>query len=340
MSDDKSTRSAGAQPDERRTGGTERATDERSEDDELRLLLTAGGAFAAGNARSVSLNLGADFRLRQDQHAFLTRVSWLYGVAQTQVDPDGTPPDYSYGPWQENASNLQGIVRYDYFLTEMDALFVAALVRYDIFARLEPRVGGQVGYLRNLLKEEKHRLWVEIGVDATYDRFGEVLDIGGGAMSEDRFIFSARGFFGYDNQLNELLTYTTGFEVLWELARTPGSAELAHLRFEWVNQLTSKIEDWLQIAIGVTARFDSQPPGQVQPWSEQASQPTQMLDVIGSLNLVGTFDFVEEEEEEEAEEESCPECPVCSEPEPCPEPLPTADVEAGQDAAAEEGAVE
>lgn len=310
-------RTADAQPPpEDALGPTERAAEARPEDDELRLVLTAGSAFAYGNARSVSINLIGELRLRLDQHAFLTRINWLYGLASTQVDPEGG--DYTYGPWQENASNLMGIVRYDYFLTEMDALFLAAVFRYDIFARLEPRVGGQAGYLRNLFKEENHRFWLEIGVDGTYDNFGEPFDIGGGVISEDRFIFSARGFVGYNNQLNPLLTYTTGLEILWELARAPGSAELAHLRFEWVNTLTSKIEDWLQIALSLTARLDSQPPGQVEPWNEGMNQPTQMLDLIGSLNLVGNFDFLAAPAAEE-EEAACPECPTCPEPEPCPE---------------------
>lgn len=298
---------------------TQRATLENADDD-ITLNLTAGGSLAYGNARTFTLNAGGDFQLRRAQHGFRLRLGYVYGLAASRVDPDGEPtPDYSFGPWDENANNLTGLVRYDFFLTPMDAIFAAAVFRQDPFANLQPRVGGQAGYLRNLFKEENHRFWIELGVDGTYDRFGEAFDIGGGVTSEDRFIFSARGFVGYNNQLNAVLTYQTGLEILWELARAPGSAELAHLRFEWQNQLRTKIEDWLQVALDVTARLDSQPPGQVDPWSEQANQPTQMLDLLVTLNLVGNFDLDGTPEEAEEEEEACPVC-NCPEPEPCPEP--------------------
>jgi len=308
---------AAAQPAEA-DQNTERASLERPDDD-ITLNLTAGTSLTYGNARTVTLNAGADFQLRRAEHGFRLRLGYVYGLAATRRDPDAMPPDYEFGEWDENANNLTGLLRYDYFLTPMDAIFVAAVFRHDTFANLQPRFGGQAGYLRNLFKEENHRFWVELGVDGTYDNFGEPFDIGGGVMSQDRFIFSARGFVGYNNQLNALLTYQTGLEILWELYRAPGSTELAHLRFEWQNQLRSKLEEWLQIALDVTARLDSQPPGQVDPWNEQANQPTQMLDLLVTLNLVGNFDLdgTPEEEAEEEEEEECPVC-NCPEPEPCP----------------------
>lgn len=286
-------------------------------DDDIRLQLTAGATGAYGNARNIAFNFAGLFALRQGQHAFVVEASYLYGLAATRLDPAGTPPDYHFGDPAENTNNFNARMRYDFFLTPDDALFLVAKGRYDPFARLEPRIGGQAGYLRNLFREENHRFWGEVGYDFTYDNFGEVLDVGGGQLASDRQLHSLRLFVGYENKLNEVLTYVTGLEALMRLDRPE------HWRFEWVNQFRSKLADWLQVSLDLTGRFDALPPGQAQAWDEQDGQATQMFDLIGTLNLVGTFDFYNPPEpEEEAEEEACD----CPEPE-CPEPalVPTAD---------------
>jgi hypothetical protein len=293
-------------------------------DDDIRLLLTAGASGTYGNARNIAFNLAANFQLRQGQHAFLAEASWLYGLAATR-DPAAPMPN-AFGPAQENTNNFNARLRYDFFITPEDAVFAVVKLRYDPFARLEPRFQGQVGYMRNLLREENHRAWIEAGYDVTYDNFGEVLDLGGGTLSNDRTLHSLRLFFGYDNHINEVLTYATGFEALMRFDRPE------HWRFEWTNQFRSKIEEWLQISLDIIGRFDALPPGQVQAWDEEANQPTQMFDLTGTLNLVGTIDMYNPPAADEPEEEEC----TCPEPE-CPEPEePAVEEPAAEEPAAEE----
>ncbi len=280
-------------------------------DDDVRLQLTAGAALAYGNARNFALNLGGVFTVREGQHAFLAEIGWIYGMAAARVDP--AMMMHEFGDFTENANNLNGRLRYDFFVDNDNAIFGVFRIRRDPFANLEPRVQGQVGYLRNLLREDKHRFWLEIGVDYTYDNFFTgALDVGGGTISDDRSLFAARGFIGYSNEINSFLTYNTGFEVLWVVLRAPAPIDPGHFRFEWVNQFRSQVADWLQISLDITGRFDSQPPGQASPWDEQPNQPTQMFDLITTLNLVGNFDI--DGTPEAAEEE-----PACPEPTPCPE---------------------
>jgi aspartate carbamoyltransferase catalytic subunit len=59
----------------------------------------------------------------------------------------------------DTARNLNSRARYDFFLTRMDALFLAAVHRWDTFAGLNARVQGQTGYLRNVFRKKGHRLW-------------------------------------------------------------------------------------------------------------------------------------------------------------------------------------
>lgn len=287
----------------------------RHTEDDIRLALTAGTALAYGNARNLAVNLGGEFVLRLDQHSLYAGINWVYGLASLR-DPDTA----DFRDWEDTTNNLTWKLRYDLFLSDDDALFIVHHGRRDPFAELRPRLGVQVGYMRNFVREEKHRLWGEIGYDFTYDRFGKLLDVGGGQTSTDRTMHSLRLFLGYDNRLNDVLTYTTGFEALMRVDRPE------HWRFEWVNQVRSKLSDWLQVSIDVTGRLDSLPPGQAEAWNEQPGQATQMFDLITTLNLVGNFDLHDPpaDDEEEEEEPACPACPEpsCPESELEPEPEP------------------
>ena len=328
---------------------------ERNPENDVRLQLTAGAALAYGNARNFAINLGGNFTIREDQHAFLVELGWIYGLAAARGADPMMPNEF--GDFVENANNLTGRMRYDYFVDDDNAIFVVLRGRRDPFANLEPRVQAQAGYMRNLLREENHRFWVEIGADLSYDSFASgarlvvgVDSTGANVDSTDRSLLSARGFIGYSNEINSALTWKSGLEVLWVFYQTPADIDLGHFRFEWINQFRSSIEDWLQISLDITMRLDTQPPGQSRAWDEQAGQPTQMFDLISTLNLVGNFDIdgapvAEEEPEPEPEPVVCP---VCPEPEPCPvcqevpavvapvvEPPPADAVEAGAEAGAE-----
>lgn len=280
---------------------------ERPTEDDIQLQLSAGVNGAYGNARSVAVNLAGNFTLRLGEHAFLAEAAWLYGLAATRSDP--AAGDHEFGEARQNANQLTGRLRYDLFLTDDDAVFVVANARRDPFANLVPRIGVQAGYLRNLLNEEKHRLWVEVGYDFTFDRFTDDLVVGTDEnglpqISRDRQMHSLRLYVGYKNELNDVLTYRTGLEALMRFDRPE------HWRFEWVNQFRSKMADWLQLSVDVTGRLDALPPGQVEAWNERPNQPTQMFDLITTLNLVGSFDLhtpPSEEEDEEEEECNCPE---------------------------------
>jgi len=279
----------------------------RHTEDDVRLGLTAGTALAYGNARNIAVNLGGELVLRLGQHSLAANIGWIFGFASLR---DAATNEFT--DWDSSANNLTWKLRYDAFLSDDDALFVVHHGRRDPFALLRPRIGFQGGYMRNLLREEKHRFWVEVGYDFTYDRFGNTaVDVGGGQVSTDRTLHSLRLYVGYDNRLNDVLTYTTGLEALMRLDRPE------HWRFEWINQFRSKLADWLQVSLDLTGRLDALPPGQMEAWNEQPGQPAQMFDLIGTLNLVGNFDLHTPPSEEEEEEEE--DCPVCPEP-TCPEP--------------------
>ncbi|MCC6872908.1 MAG: DUF481 domain-containing protein [Sandaracinaceae bacterium] len=270
-----------------------------------RFRVTAGSSLTWGNARSIAFNLGGNFELKRDIHALLLEIGWVYGLQSLRTDvPMMAPPTYS--PLTESSNNLTWRARYDLFITPEDAAFLVHRGRRDTFAGLEPRIGFQIGYMRNILREERHRFWGELGYDFTYDRFTDAIVAAMTTMppQRDRILHSLRVFLGYETLLNDLLTYRTGFELLMNFELPE------HLRMEWTNQLRSKIETWLEIALDWTLRVDARPPGQAIAWNDGSGTGVQMVDFLTTLNLVGTLDL-EARPPAPPEPEPEPECPAC-----------------------------
>ena len=157
------------------------------------------------------------------------------------------------------------------------------------FAGLSPRVQGQVGYLRNFFKSDEgaHRFWGEIGYDLTYDRFDyDLLDIDPAidpaTLPDHQIVHAGRVFIGYDNHVDENLTYKTGLEGLFNV-QEPGD-----FRLNWDNALGTKIAGNLQAELKFTLQLDTEP-----------VQGASRLDTITTLNLIYTLiDEAEEEQEE------------------------------------------
>jgi hypothetical protein len=171
----------------------------------------------------------------------------------------------------------------------MDAAFIAALVRYDRFANLAPRLSFQAGYLRNffLEKDEEgeptHRFWGELGPDLTI----EFLDYGltdpmRMPQYETDVLVSARLFLGYLNQLNESVAYKTGVEGLINLIH-PGDS-----RINWDNTLTMKFGESLALDLRFLLQVDTDPAGDDDPLTPE-NEEARAVDTLTQLNLVITL---------------------------------------------------
>lgn len=232
---------------------------EAASEDMLSWTASAGGVLATGNTENLTLNGGTVFSVIQGQHGFGFTGSLIYGLS-------------GEGYEEINAFNANAKLRYDFYLTDLDAIFAAVAYRHDRFAGLEHRVQGQLGYLRNFFREENHRFWGELGGDVTYDY--QYKDDGMGNVSHgEETVFSIRAFVGYDNKLSETLTYTTGLEVL------APPANFENTRVTWDNTLTSKLwEDTLSLELKFLMLFDNEPVPSIPS--------KRKLDTLTTLNLV------------------------------------------------------
>lgn len=236
--------------------------------DATKLTASLGGAHSAGNTQAWQLNAASDFELIRGRHGVTLNMSFAYGRANVEEDTVDALVD--------TVRNLKSRARYDFFLTEMDALFGAAVYRWDIFAGLDARVQGQVGYMRNLYKAENHRLWAEAGYDLTYDNYDpDPLPDPANAgqfLPGDDVVHSARLFAGYDNQLNAQLMFRTGLEGLLNVEN------LDDLRLAWDTSIRSAIGAGFDLELKFLLLLDTEP----VPGAEK-------IDTTATVNLMYTL---------------------------------------------------
>jgi putative salt-induced outer membrane protein YdiY len=247
---------------------TEEIASEQFQEDVTSLNASLGGSLNTGNTEAWQLNAGSAFNLVRGRHGLTLTMDFAYGRANVAEDMNDQLVD--------TVRNLRTKGRYDFFLTPMDALFGASAYRWDTFAGLDARVQGQLGYMRNLFKQTDHRTWAELGYDLTYDNYDpDPLpdpENPGLFLDGDDIVHSVRGFLGYENKLNAVLTFATGVEGLLNVEDTDD------LRVNWDSALRSAISGSFQLEAKFTLQLDTQP----VPGAEKT-------DTLTTLNLIYTL---------------------------------------------------
>ena len=240
-----------------------------------RLVNIAFGATAnAGNSRSYAGNLGGRFGLIRNNHQVMLEALGTLGAAR-----QGTATGVHW-----TTRNVLARARYDLFLSQSDALFVAIAPRRDKFAGLGLRLQNQVGYLRNLyFPVDAHRFWTELGYDFTYDSFSKVegasttmapVTMTSSAMAQPTpYIHSARLFFGYTNRLSQTAALSAGMENLFDFV------DKHNVRVNGLIELTSSITHTFKLGVQSRLLFDNVP-----------VKGTHKLDAVAVAQLVYTFD--------------------------------------------------
>ncbi len=222
------------------------------------LELSAGGILSTGNARAGSVTGATKFRIKRRSHQFSGGFAGNYGRAAADATSATKP----------TVGNVQGRLRYDYFLHERVSIFAMLTARHDKFQGLQARVNVDPGVAFYILKDPKNRLWTEVGYDFQFDRFlldatyqkddtGMVVLDGDGApviaIDRQRYNHAVRLFGGYTNQINSNFSFGTGVEYLQSvlLAR--------RYRVNWDTSITAQLINRLALSLTFTARLDNDP---------------------------------------------------------------------------------
>jgi len=231
--------------------------------DTLEAKIAAGGLAATGNSRSLAATASGDFRIRRAANQFSAAAAVNY--ARAAADRDSSV--------ETTVQNEQGRVRYDRFLTDRLALFLALSARHDRFQGLDLRLNLDPGVAYYVIDEKAHQLWGELGYDLQYDvRNDDALAVAAAAgdpQEETETRHSARAFVGYDNKLNEAVTFKTGLEYLQGLDSTE------NWRLNWDAALTSQIAGNFSLSTTFSLKYDHNPLPEVET-----------LDTVTAISLV------------------------------------------------------
>jgi len=221
--------------------------------DATTLGVSAGGLWATGNSRSLSLTGASAFRLRRDVHQ-------LGAMGAVNYSKSAQAPDEAMEPTVEN---YQGRVRYDLFFAKQLAAFLQVSGRKDRFQGLIMRLNVDPGLAYYFIDRKQLQLWGEIGYDLQHDarRDEARTDPDTGVVApKTETRHSARLFLGYDNKLNKAVSVNLGAEYLqglspYEDAQTGN----VNWRLNFDMGLTSKVGESLAIATSFSLKYDNSP---------------------------------------------------------------------------------
>lgn len=234
--------------------------------DETVIKVSAGGFLSTGNARSMAATAAGQTRIRRGDNQYSVDVAANF--AKAAASP--------MVPLEKTVENYQGRIRYDRFLSERWAVFVSESGRHDRFQGLDLRLNFDPGLAYYFWIEAKQHLWLEGGYDLQYDLRSDAAiaaSLADGTVVEKTEVrHAARAFLGYDNNLNEAVTFDTGLEYIQAFADTN------NFRLNWVTGVTSAFSKSFSFATTFTLRYDNNPlPG------------VEKLDTITAVSLVYTM---------------------------------------------------
>ncbi len=249
--------------------------------DALEWDLSFGSLISTGNAPQIAINGGTNFLLRRGRHQLTAVALGNYGRAAAESDA-GTSTGTELVP---TLGNIQGRVRYDFFLGKHWSLFGMATARHDPFQFLDLRLNLDPGVAWYVVNRPKERVTVEVGYDFQYDVRSEdavvrdeagvpVLDDSGAQMPlpRTRITHAVRLAGGYVNTINEAVTFRTGLEYLQSVQ------EALRWRINWDVGLTTTLFRSLALATSFTLRIDNDPlPG------------VKSVDTVTAVSLVYRF---------------------------------------------------
>jgi hypothetical protein len=240
-------------------------------------MTKAGFSFTTGNSETTNGNLVLAISRKQSGNRFSLDGAVAYGksnVLQPQIvtvpDPNNPMatimvingierrPVTSTNNWQTKA-------RYDRFFTANNSGYAAGLASGDAVAGKSFAGGGQVGYSRQLIKNDVHLVVSEVGYDLSHERYvaqpGRVLD--------PVTIHSARAFVSETMKMSATGGATASVEALFNLNHegaaidvntgTTGVSAFHDTRVVGKLGLTTTLFARLSAGFGFMVRYDQNP---------------------------------------------------------------------------------
>jgi uncharacterized protein DUF481 len=241
-------------------GSKEEAAElEKKDAVEWKAAAQAGLLFLTGNSRVTTFSAGASASRKANKNKFALEAGAAYARSSIFLAVDenanGTIEESELTrPSQTTTRSWMVKGRYDRYLTENNSLYGAAGLLADRPAGKELVANGQVGYSRQLYKDEVHLVLAEAGYDYTYEN----LVVGDGLS-----IHSLRTFGGYQGKLRKDTGLEASLEALFNLntldTATGEVGAFEDNRLLGKLALTTKATDAVSFRFGFEVRVDSAP---------------------------------------------------------------------------------
>lgn len=209
--------------------------------------ISAGALLTTGNARSFAATGAGKYRMRRGPNQFSAALAANY--ARSAADPSSDT--------ETTVENYQGKLRYDRFIFDNVALFLALSGRRDRFQGLDLRLNVDPGVAYYFIDEKSTQLWAEGGYDLQYDvRRDENIEaaaLTGENLDKTETRHNGRLFAGYENNISEDVSFSTGFEYLQDVQ------EGKNRRFNWDAGLSSSIGKGFSLATTFSLKYDHNP---------------------------------------------------------------------------------
>lgn len=253
----------------------------------------AGLVETTGNSKTTTITASANAARKDQDNKLELTFAALFARATTRTAADANGNGViDNGELSSvtttSAENALGKLRYDRYLTTVNALYVAALAGVDKPAGKDFIGGGQVGYSRGLYKDADHELLGEVGYDLSY-----VQPATGSGVT----IHSGRLFAGYKGKLSADTAVEASGEALFNLnSVTFGMREASALqetRFVGIVGVVTALSTKLSLNASFTAKYDNFPAPLPKigslPFAPGYEPAADKLDTITKLSLILKF---------------------------------------------------
>jgi hypothetical protein len=263
---------------------------------------TKGGMLiTGGNSQSKNFTVGVNASRKEGDNKLALEGGLNYGTSNNSAAiAEGGVITEVYREKVVSANNWAAKGRYDRFVTPNNSAFASGLAAADKVAGKSFFGGGQIGYSRQLVKDELNTLVAELGYDFSYERYV--------AGNDPVVIHSARVFVGETLSLTKDTGVTASLEALFNLNKEnkainakDGSVGVAAFKDTRVNgkmQLTTNLWKSLGFGFGVGFKYDQNPAPRPVPsnvsgakWPAQywSLAYAQHWDLITEATLLYTF---------------------------------------------------
>jgi hypothetical protein len=235
---------------------------------EWKSQVKGGGLMTTGNSHTLNGSIGATVSRKEGNNKLALEGGAAYGKSRIiTATPDPVVANQvdinSQTVTTTNNWLLKG--RYDRFFTLNNSGYAQGLVGADKVAGKSLVTGGQIGYSRQLWKNDHHLLVAEFGYDFSYERYVPVPM----KVQDPVTIHSARLFVGEAFKVSEVTGLTASVEALLNLNKeekalavdtgVPGVDAFKDTRINAKLGLTTTLLKSLSLGVGFLLKYDQNP---------------------------------------------------------------------------------